>query len=272
MKELDLLAADIRLLVLEMISRGSSSHIASAFSIAEIMAVLYGKHMNIAPDAVTSPDRDRFILSKGHAGAVVYATLARTGFITESDALEHCQDGSLFSGHVSHKGIPGVELSTGSLGHGLPVAAGLALAAKKQSRSYATFVVVGDGECNEGTTWETALFAQHNQLNNLTVIVDANNMQSLTTVEETIKLEPMADKWLSFGWSVDEVDGHSTDDLVEALNRRTQKPQCIIARTVKGKGVSYMENNILWHYRPPQGEDYDVARAELIATREQLES
>lgn len=258
------LAVDVRLLVLEMINRGESAHIASAFSIVDILSVLYLKVMHYNIKDPDSPDRDRFILSKGHGGAAVYAVLAKVGMLKEADVLEHCQNGSLFSGHVSHKGIAGVEFSTGSLGHGLPVIAGMALAASMDSNPVRHFVILGDGECDEGTIWESALFCAHNNLNNIVAIIDHNKYQSLTTVEDTLSLEPLSEKWLSFGWDVTEIDGHDHMQIHEALSTHSDKPRCIIAHTIKGKGVSFMENEILWHYRPPIGDDYDTARRELL--------
>src|SRR5438105_13762357 len=191
-----------------MTSRGRSSHVASGLSIADIVAVLYGGVLRVRAEDPQWPERDRFILSKGHAGAAVYAALAETGFFPVEKLLSHCQDGSDLSGHVSHKGIPGVELSTGSLGHGLSVAGGMALAGKLDHKGHRVFCLLSDGECDEGSTWEAVLFAAHHRLHNLVAIVDYNKIQSLRPVPETIALEPFADKWCAFGWTVREVDGH----------------------------------------------------------------
>jgi transketolase len=213
-----------------------------------------------------SAERDRFILSKGHAGAAVYATLAGVGFF-ERDLLEtHCKNNSILSGHVSHVGIPGVELSTGSLGHGLGVAVGMALAMKSRLRNEKVFVLMSDGECDEGSVWEAAMFASHHRLGRLTAIIDYNKLQSLKSVDETLALEPFAAKWRSFGWNVSEVNGHDHDALEEALSAcASNRPNLIIAHTTKGKGVSFMENSVLWHYRSPQGEEFEAALKELGA-------
>ncbi len=202
------LAKRIRVHALKMANNGGSSHIGSALSIADILAVLYGETLYVNPDIPKAPERDRFILSKGHAGAAVYAALAETGFFDIKKLMTHYQDGSDLCGHVSHKGIPGVELSTGSLGHGLSVGAGMALGAKMDDKAHRVFVLLSDGECDEGSNWEAILFAAHHRLDNLVAIVDYNKIQSLASVEETLSLEPFADKWRSFIWAVREVDGH----------------------------------------------------------------
>ncbi len=260
------LARKIRLDVLEMTSRGGSAHVGSVFSCVDILAVLYGQVMRYDPADPKWPARDRFLLSKGHAGAGVYAALAECGFMPLERLRDHFQDGSDLSGHVSHKGIPGVELSTGSLGHGLSIGAGMAYAARQDGASHRVFVLLSDGECDEGSTWEAALFSSHHGLQNLVAIVDYNKIQSLDFVKDAVALEPFADKWTSFGWHVIECGGHDHAALAEALSRSPGKlghPTCVIAHTVKGKGVSFMENTILWHYRTARGEEYDAALAEL---------
>jgi transketolase len=260
------LARRIRQHVLLMTSRAGSSHVGSAFSCADILAVLYHDILHVDPQRPDLPNRDRFLLSKGHAGAAVYAALAESGFFPVSKLDTHYQDGSDLSGHVSHKGVPGVEFSTGSLGHALSVGAGLALGAKWRGESHRIFVMLSDGECDEGSNWEAVLFAAHHRLENLVVIVDYNKMQSLASVEETLSLEPFAQKWQSFGWEVVEADGHDHDGLrkaLEAVPSRTGLPTCLLAHTVKGKGVSFMENSVLWHYRAARGEEFAAARIEL---------
>lgn len=260
------LANRIRRHCLRMTNSGGSSHIASMFSICDMLAVLYSGVLNIDPAKPKAPGRDRFILSKGHAGAAVYATLAECGFFPVEKLKTHYQDGSDLSGHVSHKGIPGVEISTGSLGHGLSIAAGMAMGAKLDSTPFRVFVMLGDGECDEGSNWEAMMFAAHHKLDNLVAIVDYNKIQSLDWVENTLALEPFADKWRSFGWSVIEVDGHDHSQLQESFSQIPKiesKPTCIIAHTVKGKGVSFMENSVLWHYRTARGEEFDAAMKEL---------
>ena len=268
----EVLAWLIRRNALEMsrISRGS--HIGSVFSVAEIIAVLYTGILHVNPKNPKMPDRDRLILSKGHAGSAVYAALAETGFFPVEELKNHYANGSILSGHVSHKGIPGVEVSTGSLGHGLSIGAGMALGARMNGEDWRTWVVLGDGECDEGSVWEAALQAAHFGLDRLCAVVDYNHMQSLFTVEKTLRLEPFEDKWKDFGWNTESVDGHDVHALRAAFERAqanagSGKPSIVLAHTVKGKGVSFMENNILWHYRTPQGEEYEAALKELEAHR-----
>ena len=255
---------------LEMSHLSRGSHIGSVFSVAEIVAVLYTGVLRVDPRRPDWPDRDRLILSKGHAGSAVYAALAETGFFPVEQLKTHYANGSFLSGHVSHKGVPGVEVSTGALGHGLGIGVGMALGAKLDGASWRTFVILGDGECDEGAVWEAALQAAQFGLDHLTAIVDYNHMQSLGTVEETLRLEPFEQKWRDFGWDACSVDGHDVDALRRALNPESTesgKPRVILAHTVKGKGVSFMENQILWHYRTPQGEEYEAALRELEANR-----
>ena len=252
------------------ISRGS--HIGSVFSVAEIIAVLYTGILHVDPRNPKMPDRDRLILSKGHAGSAVYAALAETGFFPVEQLKTHYANGSILSGHVSHKGIPGVEVSTGSLGHGLSIGAGMALGARMNGEKWRTWVVLGDGECDEGSVWEAALQAAQFGLDRLCAVVDYNHMQSLFTVEKTLRLEPFETKWRDFGWNAESVDGHDVHALRAAFERAqanagSGKPSVVLAHTVKGKGVSFMENNILWHYRTPQGEEYEAALKELEAVR-----
>ncbi len=261
------LAKNIRIDAINMVNKGGSSHVGSVLSIADILAVLYGSIMRYDTSNPTLKTRDRFILSKGHAGAGVYAVLAEVGFFDKSELLQHCQNGSKFSGHVSHKDIPGVELSTGALGHGLPVAVGMALNAKLDNLDYKTFVILGDGELNEGSNWESFMFANHHQLDNLCIIIDRNNLQSMDTTENTLVLEPLAEKINAFGWHVIELDGHNHVELKDAFNQVHNKPLCIIANTIKGKGVSYMEHSVAWHYKTPQGDEFTQAINELEAAQ-----
>ena len=257
---------------LEMTHLSRGSHIGSVLSVAEIIAVLYTSVLNVDPKDPKKPDRDRMILSKGHAGSAVYAALAETGFFPVEQLKTHYGNGSILSGHVSHKGIPGVEVSTGSLGHGLGIGTGMALGAKMDGETWRTWVVLGDGECDEGSVWEAALQAAQFGLDRLCAIVDYNHMQSLFRVEETLRLEPFEQKWKDFGWNAESVDGHDVRALRAACDRAkanagSGKPSVILAHTVKGKGVSFMENDILWHYRTPQGEEYEAALKELEAHR-----
>ena len=260
------LARRVRRHAVEMTHLGKSSHIGSVLSMADIIAVLYGKVLRFDSMLPKWSGRDRFILSKGHAGAGIYAVLAESGFFSTEKLRSHYQDGSDLSGHVSHKGVAGVEFSTGSLGHGLPVACGMAKAALLDECSHRVFCLLSDGECDEGSNWEAALFAAHHRLASLVVVIDYNKIQSLASVAETIALEPFADKWRNFGWDVIEVDGHDHGQIEQAMCLRATadiRPRCVIAHTVKGKGVSFMEGSVLWHYRSPQDTEYDAACAEL---------
>jgi transketolase len=205
-------------------------------------------------------------MSKGHAGAAVYAALAETGFLDPQLLRQHYKNGSIFSGHVSHAGVPGVELSTGSLGHGLPVGVGMAWRGRQSGGLWRTFVLLSDGECDEGSNWEAAMFASHHRLDNLIAIVDYNNLQSLASTDDTLTLEPFADKWSAFGWDVVEVDGHDHDQLLaaSAADGKSGRPRVVIAHTTKGKGVSFMENEVLWHYRAPDSAELAAALAEVL--------
>lgn len=260
------LARRIRIDAVRMTSSGKSSHVGSVLSMADIMAVLYGQVLRVDPKDPKWPDRDRFILSKGHAGAGVYAALAETDFFPVERLKTHYQNGSTLSGHVSHKGVPGVELSTGSLGHGLGVGTGMAYAGKLAGKSWRVFVQMSDGECDEGSNWEAIQFAGHHGLSNLVAIIDYNKIQSLARVEDTLRLEPFADKWRAFHWHVEEVDGHDVESLSACFARlpfSPGKPNVVIAHTTKGKGVSFMEDSVLWHYRTAQGDEFKAAMLEL---------
>ncbi|WP_031475083.1 transketolase [Agathobaculum desmolans] len=261
------LARRVRIDAVRMVHEHHASHIASALSVVDILTVLYHDIMHINPQNPNMPERDRLVLSKGHAGVAIYATLAEMGFFELERLDQYYSDGSVFSGHVSHKGVPGVELSTGSLGHGVCVAVGMAFAAKRSCKKHRVYAIVGDGECDEGAVWETALFAQQYRLGNLTVIVDHNKMQAMGTCEAVMNLGDLAEKWKAFGWHVISVEnGNNHDQLRKALQSTDDElPTCIIANTVKGKGVSFMENNLLWHYRDPQGDAYIKAMQELGA-------
>jgi transketolase len=268
--ELRQLANRIRQHCVRMTGKANASHIGSALSSADLLAALYGKALCYDPKFPDWPGRDRFIMSKGHACTALYATLAESGFFPVEALDTFYQNGSPLAGHVMHKDNPGVELSTGSLGHGLPVATGMAIAAKRDGRPSRVFCLLSDGECDEGSVWESALFAPQHNLDNLIVIVDHNGIQSLGDVKDVIDLHPFAEKWRAFRWSVREIDGHDMPAIEEALTQvpfETGRPSCVIARTVKGKGVSYMENKLLWHYRAPLGEDLTKALAELELSR-----
>lgn len=250
----------------EMTHRSGAGHIGSVLSVVDIVAVLYAEILRYRVDEPDWEDRDRMILSKGHAGASIYSALAECGFFSVEELKTYCGNGSRLSGHVSHY-LPGIDFSTGSLGHGLSAGAGMALAAKQDQKDYKVYVVLGDGECDEGSVWEAALFANHFRLNNLVAIVDHNHLQSLDTCEKTLELESLAEKWASFGWNVQEIDGNDHEQIRTALKKpgkKADRPMVIIANTVKGKGISFMENDVLWHYRfPHDGWEYDQAVTEL---------
>jgi transketolase len=260
------LALRLRRHVVRMCNLGGSSHVGSALSMTDIVAMLYGEVLRIDPARPDWSGRDRFILSKGHAGACIYAALAERGFFPIAALDQHYRNGSKLSGHVSHKEVPGVELSTGSLGHGLGIGAGMAFNLRRLGGDQRVFVVISDGECDEGSVWEAALFAGHHRLANLVVAIDHNKLQSLGPNSDALELEPFADKWRAFGWAARRVDGHDHDALRNAFagaGPDTDRPTCIIADTVKGRGVSFMENQVLWHYRAPRGEEYAAAMREL---------
>ena len=265
MMQIDEIANQARLDIVRMINLGSSSHIGSALSCIDLIISLYFYYLNIDPKDPDNSERDIFILSKGHAGAAVYATLANFGFFSRDKLKSHYQDDSDLSGHVSHKNVPGVEFSTGSLGHGLSVATGVALAIKKKKLNRQVAVLLSDGECDEGSVWEAAMFAAHHKLSNLLCVIDYNKIQSLDSVANTLGLEPFSEKWKSFGWAVIESDGHDFLALESVLKKakHIEGPVCLIAHTTKGKGVSFMENSVLWHYRTPAGEEFDKAIDEL---------
>jgi len=244
--------------IIQMTSTAKAAHVASALSVVDVLSVLYAGVANINPENILDANRDIVILSKGHAAAALYSVLALQGFFPKQWLEQYCQNDAPLGGHVTSKGVPGVELSTGSLGHGLPYGLGIAMSRKRDNALGRVFVVMSDGECDEGSTWESAMIANHHNLDNLIVIIDRNRIQSLTFTEDTLKLEPFADKWIAFGWETHTVPGHDYRQLQEALKKQT-KPLCIIADTVKGKGVDFMENSVLWHYKPPSPED--VTRA-----------
>lgn len=264
------LAWKIRRHGIEMTHLSGGSHIGAIMSVADIVAVLYTNVLNYKPEEPKWEDRDRFILSKGHAGAAIYAALAENNFFAVEELKTHYANGSRLSGHVSHH-LPGVDFSTGSLGHGLSAGTGMAYAAKKDRKNHKVYVVLGDGECDEGSVWEAALFANHFRLNNLVAIVDHNHMQSLDFQENTLEIEDFGSKWRAFGWNVIEINGNNHDELKAAFKQADEnsknenhKPTVIIANTIKGYGVSFMQNDILWHYRfPHDGWEYDSAVNEL---------
>ncbi len=259
------LAANIRLDALKMTHKAKASHIGSGLSIADILAVLYGEIMLFDPSDEDYSLRDRFILSKGHACVPLYSALARVGFYEMSDLDTYGEDFSWLMNHVSHR-VKGVEFSTGSLGHGMPFGVGKALAAKIQGQPWKTYVLLSDGEMDEGSNWEALMFAAHHKLDNFVGIIDYNKLQSLDTIDNTLKLEPLVEKLIAFGAHVLEIDGHSHEDLRVSFEQKlTGKPKVIVAHTLKGKGVSFMENKVEWHYKNTNDEQLNVAIAEIEA-------
>ena len=264
-EQLEAIANQLRIHSIAATTAAGSGHVTSCCSAAELVAVLFFGQMRFDPKNPQYPNNDRFILSKGHACVAVYAALAETGFIDPALLQTYGTDGSALMAHISHK-VPGAEFSTGALGHGLPFGTGKALAAKRLGKDWRTVVLTSDGEWGEGSNWEAALFAAHHGLDNLLCIIDYNKLQSLTTVDETLRLEPLHSKFEAFGWAVQEVDGHDHDALANALDAGSWpagKPAMLIAHTTKGKGVSFMENKVEWHYRNPTSELLAQALAEI---------
>jgi transketolase len=260
------LAKQIRIESLRMVTRAKASHIGGALSMADILAVLYASTMRYNPLEPQWDCRDRLILSKGHNCTALYAVLSISNFFPIELLNTYGKDHSILMSHISHK-VPGVEFSTGSLGHGLPFGVGKAIAAKRREEDWRTFVICSDGELNEGSNWEAVMLAPTQSLDNLTLIIDYNKIQSLARVDEVIPLEPLALKFRSFGWNALEIDGHSHQDLEQALSSTTdvnKQPKVVIAHTIKGKGVSFMEDQVLWHYRNPSEEQLELAIKEIL--------
>ena len=257
----------VRYRVLEMISAAGHGHIGGSFSATDILVALYhGQLLNFRPHQPQWEKRDRFIMSKGHSSEALYAVLADVGFFDTEILQTYGDSGSILGGHPDHF-IPGIEVSTGSLGHGLGIAAGLALAAKLDGKEFRCVVLLGDGECYEGSVWESAMFGAHHKLDKLVAIVDRNGQITLDMTEDINRQEPFAQKWQAFGWETIEFDGHSFPELFAAWNhvlrRRSYKPIVLIANTTKGKGVSFMEGTPLWHHNVPKGEQLAIAQEEL---------
>lgn len=259
------MARHIRVESLKMVARAKASHIGGALSMADLLGVLYTDVLRVKPEEPWWEGRDRFILSKGHSTVAVYAALALKGFFPLNELETYGQAGSRLMAHVSHK-VPGVEFSTGSLGHGLPFGAGRALAAKRLKQDWRTFVMLSDGELDEGSNWEAILFAPQHRLDNLVAIIDYNKIQSLGSVAEVLELHPLADKFRAFRWAVREIDGHDHDQIREALGTapwESGRPSVVIAHTVKGKGVDFMEDKLQWHYSSPKPDQLESALAQL---------
>ena len=259
-------ATNIRRLILEMHYEAQSSHIASSLSCVDILTALYFKVLRVNPAKPLAPSRDRFILSKGHAASSLYATLALRGFFRKDVLKRYCLDNNCLPGHSTRGSVPGVEVSTGSLGHGLSIGAGIALAGRNDNRDYRVFVLMSDGECEEGSVWEAAMFARQHKLDNLISIIDYNKIQAFGWTKEVLDLEPFAEKWKAFGWEVREIDGHNFQEIVSCLKKipfNRNIPSVIIAHTVKGKGVRFMENKLDWHYKSPNKEELKEVLAGL---------
>ena len=249
--KLDGRSIEYRMEILRIVDKVRRGHIASAFSIMEILRVFYEDVLRIDPGKPKLEDRDRFILSKGHGCLALYVALAEKGFFPKSELYNFCREGAILGGHPDADKVPGVEASTGSLGHGLPIGAGFALNGKLFGKDYRTFVVLGDGECNEGSVWEAALFAGKHKLNRLTAIVDYNKMQCFGKMCDVLNMEPFADKWKSFGFDVKEADGHDVGQLRKVLSGtpfHKEKPGVLICHTIKGKGIASMEGQEMWHH------------------------
>lgn len=260
-------AKDIRRVSLQLAHNANSSHSGGALSMADILAVLYSDFMNISPELADSPKRDRFVLSKGHCCAALYATLALKKFFSLEDLLSNYgKDGTIYFSHVSHK-IKGVEVSTGSLGHGLSISTGLAIGSRITKDNFDVYCLTGDGELDEGSCWEAIMFAAQHKLSNLCLIVDYNKIQSLGNVKDIIDLSSLRDKFKAFNWNTVELDGHNLEQIVDGFSRfknEKERPTVLICNTIKGKGVSFMEDRLMWHYKSPNSEELKRALEELV--------
>lgn len=264
--DLMLVAKKIRIDIINMISEASHGHPGGSLSCVDILTTLYFDEMNIDPKNPKLDDRDRFILSKGHASAALYATLAERGYFPKQALLSFCKLGSILQGHPDMKLVQGVDMSTGSLGQGLSISNGIALSGKLDKKSYRVYVLLGDGEVQEGQIWEAAMTAAHYKLDNLTAILDFNGLQIDGTNKEVMNIEPIDEKFKAFGWNVIKINGHDFDQIKWAVNEAKQtinRPTIIIAKTIKGKGISFMENKVDWHGTPPNEEQRNEAIKEL---------
>ena len=258
-------ATRVRRSVVEMIGHARMGHIGGDLSSADILTTLFFAVLRLDPADPTAPGRDRFILSKGHCAAALYSTLALRGFMPVEALSTFMQPQSALNGHPNRRKVPGVEANTGPLGHGLPIGIGAAIAAKLAKASWRTFVVLGDGELQEGSNWEAAMCAGHRRLDNLIAIVDRNRLQQGARTEDTNQLEPLADRWRSFGWETIACDGHDHAALYNAFTGAPAgRPRCVIARTLKGKGVSFIEDRVEWHHKVPSREQIELALKELV--------
>lgn len=269
--ELQLKATHLRRRTLEAIFDAGAGHTGGGLSCLDILNVLYNRILNVSPETFSSPTRDRYVQSKGHSVEALYAVLADRGFFPESDLKTICHYKSHYVGHPTRH-IPGIEMNTGALGHGLPICIGMALAAKLDNASYRVFTLLGDGELAEGSNWEAGLAAAHYELDNLTAIIDHNTLQITGHTRDVMSNEPLDEKWRSFGWAVKIVNGHDYTALTEALSQPFEpaKPTCVIANTIKGKGVSFMENVAKWHHGVPTESELKQALQELTAAEKFL--
>ena len=272
--KLELTAYKIRKNAIDAVYSAGSGHPGGSLSISDILSVLYFKEMNIDPENPDMPDRDRFVLSKGHCTPALYGALAERGYIPKEDLLTLRKTTSYLEGHPDKKKIPGVDMSSGSLGQGISAANGMALAAKIDKKDYRVYTILGDGEIQEGQVWEAAMFAAHYKLDNLTAFIDYNSLQIDGPITEVMSPEPIADKFAAFGWNVMCIDAHDVEaiaDAVEKAKATSGKPTVIVAKSVKGKGVSFMENNVSWHGAAPNSEQYEIAAKELNEKIKELE-
>jgi len=264
-RNLSSLSKETRRQILKMIVKATASHIAPSYSIVELLVYLYEKVLRINPKKPRDPNRDIFVLSKGWAVSGLYSILAHKGFFDKKLLDEYCDDGGKMIAMTTINDIPGIEASTGSIGHGLPIGAGMAMAMKLNKINKRVYVIIGDGECDEGSIWETALIAAHNKLNNLIAIVDYNKWQSFGRTNEVLNLEPLKEKWQAFNWEVKEINGHNFKEIASAIQEShlsKNKPTIIIAHTVKGKGLSIIEDNNDYHYKTPREKELKIAKKE----------
>lgn len=266
-QDLELRARELRARIIETSHKARIPHLGSCLSCVDILTALYFSVLSIDAKHPTDSDRDRFILSKGHGAPALFQVLAMRGFYPEQMLEKYGEDGGIFAEHPPAPGyLPGIEAATGSLGHGLPIALGMALAARMNKKKYNVYAVLSDGECNEGSIWESAMLAAAQKVSNLCVLVDFNKWQATGRSQEVMALDPLVDKWKAFGWNACEVDGHDMDQLVSTIRdfpKTSQQPTVIVAHTVKGKGASFMEDDNNWHYRTPTAEEVKQARVEL---------
>jgi transketolase len=266
MSDLSQASRDVRRTILTSSKSANIGHIGCCLSVADLLAALYGEVLEIAD--VDDPERDRFVMSKGHAALALYAALYVNGRLTREQLESYCEDGSPVGGHPEHA-LGGIEFSTGSLGHGLSLAAGVALAARLRGQSYRTFALLSDAECNEGSVWEAAMFAAHHGLSNLVALVDNNGQQALGYTRDVLDLAPLAQRWRAFGWNVIEVDGHDPEQIastVARLDTVNGPPHVLVAQTTFGKGVSFMEAQLAWHYQPMSEDEFRQAMLEVVGT------